>query len=108
MEPQEIEDMLYRRAIHSKARPPVAQRNSSLACNRAVTGGVVAGAALVCTLAMPNSVASHPVGSRAYTGQSHRQLNDSGSKKQPESQASISPETLNSVGESLAMSHVGN
>jgi hypothetical protein len=109
MQPEEIEEMLYHRAVHSKVRPPMVQRISNLAYNRVVTGGVVAGAALVCTLAMTSSGASSSSTSdRRYTGQTHPQLTETGPKRQPEYPAPIAPDNINAVTASLAMSRVGN
>ena len=108
MQPEEIEEMLYHRAVHSKIRPPVAQRIPNLAYSRMVTGGVVAGMALVCALAMTGSGVPSSTSHRGYTGQIHPQLTDTAAKKQPEYQAPIAADNMNTVTASLAMSRVGN
>lgn len=60
MESHEIEEMLYHRAIRTKLRAPLADRMVNIGYNRAVASGVVAGAALVCTLAMSSPGISAP------------------------------------------------
>jgi hypothetical protein len=108
MQPEEIEEMLYHRAVHSKIRPPFTQRVSNLAYNRVVTGGVVAGAALVCTLAMTNSGLATSSRDRGYASPTRSQLTDIEPKNHPQSQPPIAPDNMNSVTASLAMSRVGN
>lgn len=58
MDADQVEQMLYEHAIKTKIRAPLSERISNLGYNRIVSGGVVAGAALVCTLAMTNSGAA--------------------------------------------------
>jgi hypothetical protein len=55
MDADQVEQMLYEHAIRTKIRAPLSERVSNLGYNRIVNGGVVAGAALVCTLAMTSS-----------------------------------------------------
>ena len=65
MQSDEIEELLFQAAVQSKIRPSSAVRPfslnlssrglSNLTYNRVVSGGVVAGAALVCTLEMNNT-----------------------------------------------------
>jgi hypothetical protein len=55
MDAQRVEQLLFDHAIKTRIRPPLSERVSNLAYNRVVCGGVVAGTALVCTLAMSNS-----------------------------------------------------
>jgi hypothetical protein len=111
MHPDEIEEMLYHRAVHSKIRPRIAQRLSNLAYNRMVTGGVMAGAALVCTLAMNNTGASALANDNGYnSSQRHPQLTDTDPKKHPAYQVPMHavPDNTDPMTASLAMSQISN
>jgi hypothetical protein len=55
MGPDEVEQMLYEHAIKTKIRASLPERLSNLGYNRIVTSGVVAGAALICSLFMSRS-----------------------------------------------------
>ncbi len=50
MHPDEIEEMLYQKAMRTKIRPPLQERMSNLGSYRSVAGGLVAGMGLVFTL----------------------------------------------------------
>jgi hypothetical protein len=59
MRPEEIEEMLYDRALRSKIRPRISKRLTNLALGRAVAATAVAGTALLCSLALSSSDASN-------------------------------------------------
>jgi hypothetical protein len=105
MQPDEIEQMLFDRATRSKLRAPLAERLSNLAYNRVVTSGVIAGAALVCTLAMTSTV---PTGSSRSAGFSGQQITDTKPSKQPEYRVPAQDQNTDSVAATLAMTHLGN
>jgi hypothetical protein len=110
MQPEEIEEMLYQRAIHSKARPPLAQRLSNLAYKPMVSGGLVAATALVCALAMNLTRTTSAAGEAGLGGAVNPQVTDTQPKKQPVYQAPIpsAPDNTDPITASLAMSRVGN
>jgi len=84
MDAEQVEQMLYEHAIRTKLRAPLSDRVLNLGYNRVVTTGVVAGAALVCTLAMTNSNASTAGDKINIGGASLRpQMSDTDQTKRP-------------------------
>ncbi len=108
MQPEEVEQLLFEHAIRTKIRPPLAERVSNLAYNRLVASGVVAGAALVCSLAMIRT-GTTANGNSVYDGVSHPQVTDTDPNKRPHYQMPASPYPQNAepVAASLAMSPIG-
>jgi hypothetical protein len=95
MGPDEVEQMLYERAIKTKIRAPLPERLSNLSYSRIVTSSVVAGAALVCSLVMSRSTgASSGYGSQVADSHSNKPVAFHGQNGEP-------------VPASLAMSPVG-
>jgi hypothetical protein len=80
MQPEEVEQMLYDHAIRTKIRAPLPERLSNLGYSRIVTSGLVAGAALICSLVMSKSTGS-PFGGALYGGMGQPQLTDNNASK---------------------------
>jgi hypothetical protein len=105
MQPDEVEQMLYDHAIKTKIRAPLAERMSNLGYSRILTSGLVAGAALICSLVISRNGGTG-VGNGVYGNVSQPQLTDSN----PDASAkrtNFHPQSVESAPASLAMSPVG-
>ena len=81
MQPEEVEQMLYEHAIRTKIRAPMPERLSNLGYSRIVTSGIVAAAALICSLVMSKTSGSSAGGS-VYGSLGQPQFTDNNSSKQ--------------------------
>lgn len=98
MQPEEVEQMLYEHAIRTKIRAPRAERLSNLGYNRVVTSGVIAGAALMCSLVVSKTAATSATA--VFGGQPHLNNDSSNNRTNYHTQAADSSS-------SLAMSPMG-
>jgi hypothetical protein len=80
MAPDEVEQMLYQHAIRTKIRAPLPERLSNLGYSRVVASGIVAGAALVCSLVMSKS-STTPASNAAYGSLGHPQVDTDPSQR---------------------------
>jgi hypothetical protein len=101
MQPDEIEEMLYQRAIRSKVRAPQPERAMNLGYNRTVAGSVVAGAALICTLVLTGTGISSPTADRGSESPMHPQMTDTNLRNSQPIQQNTDPVTA-----SVAMSRI--
>ena len=104
MDAEQVEQMLYEHAIKTKIRAPMSERISNLGYNRIVTGGVVAGAALVCTLAMTNSGASSSDKVNFGGASMQPQMSDQNKRPTYQSPTQINPQFSEPATASLALS----
>lgn len=102
MQPEEVEQMLFEHAIKTKIRAPLPERLSNLGYNRIVTSGIVAGAALICSLVMSKSGSTNG-GNAVFGGMGQPQLTDNNSNQR----ANFHQQGTESTPASLAMSPVG-
>jgi len=102
MQPEEVEQMLYEHAIRTKIRAPLPERLANLGYSRIVTSGLVAGAALICSLILSKSTGPS-AGSAIYAGLGQPQLTNNDPSKQP----NFHQHGAESTPASLAMSPVG-
>jgi hypothetical protein len=106
MAPDEVEQMLYERAIRTKIRAPLPERLSNLGYSRILASGVVAGAALVCSLVMSKSPAT-TTDNTTYGQLGHPHVDtDPGQRANFHAQP-VYPQTADQASASLAMSPVG-
>jgi hypothetical protein len=101
MQPDEVEQMLFEHAIKTNIRAPMPERLSNLGYNRIVTSGIVAGAALVCSLVMSKS-ASTLNANNVFGGLGQPQLTDNANQR-----TNFHQQGAESTSASLAMSPVG-
>jgi hypothetical protein len=106
MGPDEVEQMLYEHAIRTKIRAPLPERLSNLGYSRVLASGIVAGAALVCSLVMSKSPANN-TGSATYGQLGHPQVETEHSQRANFRAQPVYPQTADQASASLAMSPVG-
>ena len=93
--------MLFEHAIKTKIRAPLPERLSNLGYTRIVTSGIVAGAALVCSLVMSKSSSS--TGNAVFGGLGQPQLTDNTQNQR----TNFHQQGTEQAPSSLAMSPVG-
>ena len=105
MRPEEIEEMLFQRAVRSKIRPPLTRRISNLALGRAVAATAVAGTALLCTLALNSTDSPSPRTSpNASVKPLHPLMTDTNQHNPPGSAEPDQLENTDPITASVAMS----
>jgi hypothetical protein len=106
MVPDEVEQTLYEHAIRTKIRAPLPERLSHLGHSRVLASGIVAGAALACSLVMSSSpVTTNDTATFGQLG--HPQVDtDHGQRTNFHAQP-VYPQTADQASASLAMSPVG-